>query len=224
MVCPHCLGAETVFDDGEARKDLKHYLKRGPHKPTQLLLDLLRQVGVNGMSLLDIGGGVGAIQHELVEAGVMHTVDVDGSSAYLQAARSEADRRGYLDRAEFVHGDFVQVAADIKAADIVTLDKVICCYPDAQALVSLSVERAKRYYALVYPRDAKIIKWLLPIFNFVFFQLRGNPFRSYIHSTQMIDTLVQASGLTPIYHQHAGLMQVFVYERLQTLPFQARQS
>lgn len=213
MVCPHCQGVETFFDDGTARKELKDYLKKGPDKSTQLLLDVLRQAGIKGMSLLDIGGGIGAIQHELVDAGVASTVDVDGSSANLQVARSEADKRGYLDRADYIHGDFVQIAAEIEPADIVTLDSVICCYPDAQALVTLSAERAKRYYAVIYPRDFKIAKLILPIFNFLLFKLRGNPFRAFVHSTAMIDSLVQAKGLTQIYHQNAGIMQVYVYER-----------
>ena len=76
MVCPHCQGVDALFDDGLAQKDLKRYLKKGPGKSTRLLLDALRKAGIGGMSLLDIGGGIGAIQHELVAAGVAASVDV----------------------------------------------------------------------------------------------------------------------------------------------------
>jgi len=93
--CRQCEGLENVFDDGTAKSDLESYRREGPAKTTRLLLDHLRGAGVDGLTLLDIGGGVGAI---LVASGVRATVDVDASRAYLAAARSEAARRGYAGR------------------------------------------------------------------------------------------------------------------------------
>jgi len=95
--CRQCEGLENVFDDGTAKSDLESYRREGPAKTTRLLLDHLRGAGVDGLTLLDIGGGVGAIQHELVASGVRATVDVDASRAYLAAARSEAARRKQRD-------------------------------------------------------------------------------------------------------------------------------
>lgn len=105
------------------------------------------------MSLLDIGGGIGVIQHELRAAGVTGITGVDASRAYLAMAREEAERRGYAGDARYVYGDFVALADGIAPADIVTLDRVVCCYPDMAALMDSAAAKAGRFLGLVYPRD-----------------------------------------------------------------------
>ncbi|MDQ7027009.1 MAG: class I SAM-dependent methyltransferase [Anaerolineae bacterium] len=213
MVCPHCQGAERVFSNSWAQGELKQYYKKGASKSTQVLIDVLKENKIEGLSLLDIGGGIGAVQHGLITAGVNNTVDVDASAAYLQIAQAEAEKLGYADKASYIQGDFVQVAPEIESADIVTLDRVVCCYPDMQALVELSAQRAKQFYALVYPRDNILMKIGFHIFNFFAFKLSSNPFRTYIHPTQEVDAIVQSNGLKQIFHKKVGLWQVFVYKR-----------
>lgn len=213
MVCSHCQGAEDIFSVKFARNELKDYRENGPHKSTQVLLDILKDAGISDLSLLDIGGGVGVIQHEMMAAGVASAVDVDASSAYINAAKEEAEQRGYLDKVTYQYGDFVQLAPELDSADIVTLDRVVCCYPDVQALVDLSSKHAKRYYALVFPRDNWIFKMGIPFFNFFAFRLWGNPFRTFIHSSEMVDSIIQNNGFNLLLHRNVGLWQVFVYER-----------
>src|SRR4026209_19957 len=84
------------------------------------------------------------------------------------AARAEARRRGVLERLEFVDGDFVSRSASIDAADIVTLDRVVCCYPDVESLVRLSSSRARSAYGLVLPRDRLILRVGLRLLNIWF--------------------------------------------------------
>src|SRR4051794_8151263 len=98
MSCPHCQGAEKVFDTGTARGDLEEYRKHGPAKTTRLLLNAIRSAAHDDKTLLDIGGGVGAIQHELLADTVQSAVHVDASTAYLGASQEEADKRGHLER------------------------------------------------------------------------------------------------------------------------------
>jgi magnesium-protoporphyrin O-methyltransferase len=211
--CRQCEGLENLFDDGTAKNDLEAYRRDGPAKATRLLLDYLCGTGVDGLSLLDIGGGVGAIQHELVASGVSSTVDVDASRAYLAAARSEADRRGYADRAQYHHGNFLDLAPQINAADIVTLDRVICCFPDMPGMVQRSAERAKRFYGLIYPRDAFYMRLADKVGN-SFLWLTRNKFRFFVHPAAQVDALVRAQGLQPRYHANADLFwQVLVYAR-----------
>ncbi|MGE5101239.1 MAG: methyltransferase domain-containing protein, partial [Deltaproteobacteria bacterium] len=80
----------------------------------------MRAVGVDGASLLDIGGGVGAIHHTLLDAGATNARHVDVSPDYINAAREEAGRRGHADRVLFLRGDFVQLAPEVADADVVT--------------------------------------------------------------------------------------------------------
>ncbi|MDH5588764.1 MAG: class I SAM-dependent methyltransferase, partial [Gemmatimonadota bacterium] len=156
MACRQCEGIEAFFDDGVARRELRRYRRKGVGGTTRILLEALRSpsagTGVAGRSFLDIGGGVGAIQHELMAAGATHGTHADASPAYLDAARSEGERRGHADRVRYVLGDFVDVADDIEPADVVTLDRVVCCYPDMPALVDASASRALESYGLVFPR------------------------------------------------------------------------
>lgn len=213
MICSHCQDAEDFFSAKLAAQELKEFRKNGARKTTRILLDRLKQAGVTGLSLLDIGGGIGAIPHELIPAGLGHASMVDASRAYLRVAQEEAQARGYAEKIEGRYGDFVQLAPSIEAADIVTLDRVVCCYPDAQALVALSAERAKRFYALVYPRDNVLFRWGTHLLNFFAFRLRGSAFRVYAHSSKTIDAQIRAQGLRLLEHRKVGVWQVFVYQR-----------
>lgn len=143
MQCSQCQGIETTFDRKLADKYLKQYRQKGPAATTRLLLDGLKAEGVEGLTLLDIGGGVGAIPNELLRAGVSDASDVDASAAFIAAAKEEAALQSHADRIRFYYGDFVSIAPEIPPADIVTLDRVICCYHDMDALVGLSSARAQ---------------------------------------------------------------------------------
>ncbi|MGJ3239818.1 MAG: class I SAM-dependent methyltransferase [Anaerolineae bacterium] len=213
MVCSHCQGAEDVFSQKYARKDLNTYREKGASQSTQLMLTTLKRLGVVDKTLLDIGGGVGAVAHELLAEGLAHALDVDASSAYINVATEEAQRRGHLDRITFQHGDFVQLAPQIDMTDIVTLDRVVCCYPDFEALIDLSSQRAREVYALVYPRDHLLSKSLIPVFNFFAFRIWGNPFRTYIHDSQAIDAIIRNNGLECLARHTTSLWQVLVYRR-----------
>lgn len=211
--CRQCEGLENLFNSKVAREDLEAYRKHGVTGTTRLLIDQLRAAGVQDMTLMDIGGGVGAIQHELVQSGVRATLGVDASSAYLAAAQAEAQRRGYADRAEYRFGDFVAIAPEMEPHDIVTLDRVICCFPDMPNMVSLSAARAKRLYGIVVPRDGWWLRAAQQIGRATL-ALARSKYRFYIHRTREIDALIRAEGLRPRFHKRVGLIwQVFVYER-----------
>jgi SAM-dependent methyltransferase len=213
MSCPQCQGLENLFDKTVASSELKDYRRKGPPRQTRVLVDVLRQADPNGLTLLDIGGGVGAIQHELIKAGVRSAVDVDASSAYIAAAREEATQQGYVERVQYLHGDFVELASQVEQADIVTLDRVICCYPDMHSLVSLSAARAGKLYALIFPRDSWWIKIGAVVLNLAT-SLRRTPFRFFVHSSAEVDAIVGENGLQPRFRRRSGLMwQVVVYAR-----------
>lgn len=210
--CSHCESADDLFNADLARRDLREYREKGPAKQTQLIIDTLKAAGVDGLTLLDIGGGIGAIQHELLAAGAGSALGVDASRAYLNATREEAQRRGYADRIEGRHGDFVAIAGEIPPADIVTLDRVVCCYPDMPALVSASSQRAQRYYALVFPLDRWYVKIGVFVMN-LFQRIRREPFRVFAHPTAAVDAVARENGLTLDLHQRGLIWQVLIYTR-----------
>jgi 2-polyprenyl-3-methyl-5-hydroxy-6-metoxy-1,4-benzoquinol methylase len=210
--CSHCDGIEREFDDSTAKSDLKRYLRRGPLPTTHHLLDALQRLGIGGATLLDIGGGIGSIHHELLASGAERAVHVDASSAYLATARDEARRRGHEGRVQFRHGDFTELAPAIEPADIVTLDRVICCYPDMERLVELSAARARRLYGLVFPREVPWVRAMVPVAN-LWFRVRGCGFRVYLHSGHRVEAVVAGQGLRRVFRRTTPLWQVLVYAR-----------
>jgi magnesium-protoporphyrin O-methyltransferase len=211
MNCCQCQGIESLFNQQEAAKKLKQYRRKGPDKTTRLLIDaLLKTQNIEEMTLLDIGGGIGAIQHELLKAGLSSATSVEASSAYLDTAKTEAERQGHTSHVTYHYGNFVDLAANIQPADIVTLNRVICCYHDMPALVELSAARAVKLYGLVYPRDTWWIKLGSSLTNFLFW-LRRTPFRVFIHPTEAVEAIIQANGLKRCFYQTTWFWQVVVY-------------
>jgi magnesium-protoporphyrin O-methyltransferase len=210
--CCQRQGIEAEFNRKTAAKELKRYREHGPAKTTDMLTKALRDEGVDGMTLLDIGGGIGAIQHELLEAGAKAATNVEASTAYIEAAKEEAERQGQADRVAYHSGDFVDVAPGIAPADIVTLDRVICCYRDMQDLVGASSARAHRFYGLVYPRDTWWMKMGIALMNLVMW-VRRSPFRAFFHTTQAVDAVVRGNGLEQRFCRRTLAWQVVVYAR-----------
>jgi magnesium-protoporphyrin O-methyltransferase len=212
MNCPNCQGIEKTFDRGTAERELRDYRVHGPHKTTHLLVEALRAAGIKGLTLLDIGGGVGVIQHELLKDGANSAISIDASSAYMQAARQEAERQGHADRITYLHGDFVDLAPQVPQVDIVTLERVICCYPDMRALVGLSSARARKLYGVVFPRDTWWTRVGGRVIN-LFFMLQRNSLRFFVHPTNEIEAVVRANGLERRYYHKTLVWQVMVYAR-----------
>ena len=211
MVGCQCSGLE-IETKKRALEDLALYRKGKPANTTPLLVNALISQGVEALSLLDVGGGIGTIQLELLRAGAVAATSVEASSAYVQVARELAAQSAREHQITYVHGDFVSLAGTIPDADIVTLDRVICCYDDVKSLVSLSASKARRLYGVVYPRSAWWVRVPLFLEN-LGYRLRRSPFRAFVHSSELVNQLIQHAGLKEVYHKHTLAWQVVVYQR-----------
>jgi SAM-dependent methyltransferase len=208
--CACAVGNE--FGERTARSELRSYRKDGPSRTTRWLLEGLRGDGVDGLTVLDIGAGVGAAHLDLLTAGAASAIDVDGSPAFVAVAREEAGRQGVSDRVSYLVGDFVALAPTIAPADLVVLDRVLCCYPDMQALVRQSVARALARYGVVYPRDSWWIRVGGAVVSGVA-RLARRRLRVHIHRTAEVDATVRAAGFVPRFNRSNLYWQVAVYER-----------
>ena len=193
MTCNHCCGADQLFDLKGAKKELKKYRKKGPGKTTKRLINLLFKDGVMDLTLLDIGGGIGTIQWAFLKNGGRSTVNVDASGGYISVARSYAEEQGYIKKANFVKGDFVDIAEDIPESDFLALDKVICCYPDYKSLIAESLKKCKRSIGLTYPFGG-IISKIITNLSRIYFYLKKNPFRTYIHNPTEVKQFILDHG------------------------------
>jgi magnesium-protoporphyrin O-methyltransferase len=203
-----------MFNTRTAEWELRRYHKRGLVKTTRVLVEALQREGVAGETLLDIGGGIGTIQMALLKGGAQSVTDVDASDAYIQVARGEAEREGFGDRILYVHGNFLEIADRISPAGIVTLERVICCFPDMPGLVAASSERAGKLYGLVFPRDAWWMRCGAMVGNLLL-RLRRPVFHFYVHRTAAIEKLLHDAGLERRFSQNVGFWQVSVYGRAQ---------
>ncbi|HJN87436.1 MAG: methyltransferase domain-containing protein [Dehalococcoidia bacterium] len=212
MVCRQCQGIEQFFDPRRARRELERYRTLGPRKLTQVLIDAIKEEGVEGQTVLDIGGGIGAIQHELLKAGAANSIGVEASTAYIMAAEQEAQAQGHAWRMNHAYGNFVEIAGDIQPADIVTLDRVICCYPDLERLLDLSSQRATRIFGVIFPVDNWALRGLARLFN-TYLWLRRQPFRFFVHRSSAVDGLLRSSGFHRRFYRKSRLWQAAVYRR-----------
>jgi SAM-dependent methyltransferase len=203
---------DRQFDARHAAGKLRAYRRKGPVGLTRALIDALAAGGLDGQTVLEIGGGVGAIHHELLRSGAAAAADVDASRAYVSVARQEAERQGHADRARYLVGDFVVLADEVEPADLVALDRVICCYADMAALVGRSAALARRRYGVVYPRDSWLGRVGTAFLN-VQLRLARSPFRVYAHRAADVDAILAAQGLVRRLHRTTLIWQLAVYER-----------
>jgi len=189
---------EKEFDRKSARKELSDYRKGGPKKNTLRLIEAIKDHNILDASLLDIGGGIGAIAVELIKQGIGQVTAIDYSSGYMDVAKELSESENLSDQISYLHGDYVSLSDEIRNADIVTLDKSICCYPDYAAFVGKSVVKANRYYGIIIPRDTWWVKTGHAIGRF-FSRMIGSKFRSFIHPVESIERIILESHFDRVY-------------------------
>jgi magnesium-protoporphyrin O-methyltransferase len=212
MPCNCCEITDNAFSEAEARAEIKNYRKRGPANQTKLILKAIRSLGLRDAALLDIGGGIGAIHHELLNDVAREAIHVDASSAYLKEAKGETARRGNSERVQFIHADFTDVVSDLPQADVVTLDRVVCCYPDFRGLLKAAASRSQRALAMTYPRDTWFMRMGITIVNF-FQRLRKDPFRVFVHPVREMELLLKSEGLRKVSTRRLLVWEMALYQR-----------
>jgi predicted methyltransferase len=206
---------DTIFDERAARRQLESYLRLGARGSTRRMIEALKAAGAAGASVLDIGGGVGIIGLELLRAGAESLTDVEASRPYLAVAREAADSAGLAGHTRFLQGDFVQLAREVEPADVVTLDRVVCCYGDWRALVDASASHARRLYGMVYPNERWWLRVGIGLGNLVL-RAAGRSFRGHIHPERKIDERVRRAGFRVRSHHRGLVWQTVLYERIAT--------
>jgi magnesium-protoporphyrin O-methyltransferase len=205
-------GYERFFGSRIARRDAKRYRRRGLDETAQRLVDELAAHGVEGASVLEPGGGVGAIDLELLRRGASRATVVELSHGYDEEAAGLAREAGAVDRIERRHGDFVDQAGLVEDADVVVMHRVVCCYPDPERLVGAAANRAERLLALSFPRDTWWMRWGARVAN-VCCRIVGG-IELYVHPPGAVARAAEAAGMTTVLHEPASrIWRVAVFER-----------
>ena len=194
---------EKMFGRKTAEREVRRFRKRGLRGSAMALAELAGDV--HGESVLEIGGGIGTIEIELLEAGADRTTNVELATTYEDSARALLGERGLSERVDRRIGDFVADAGEIPAHDVVVMHRVVCCYPDVDALVGAAADRARRRLVLTYPQERAIVRMGFRFGN-ALLRLRGSSFRAYVHPVRRIEAAAEAHGLTPETRVRHGLV------------------
>jgi methyltransferase family protein len=205
-------GYEKLFGRRAARRDVKRYRRKGLDDTARKMVEFLRTRGVAGMQILDVGGGVGALDVELVKAGAERAVDVELSPDYADAARELWREAGVADRIEFRVGDVAADGREIGPADAVVMHRVVCCYPDPDALVGAASDRARRFLVMTFPRERLFVRIGLGAVNLVARALRWE-YRSYVHPVDEIVAAAERRGLARALEWRGVVWQLAALER-----------
>lgn len=166
---------------------------------SRVLLGALERAGFRGRTVLELGCGVGGLTIEMVARGAARATGVDLSPRSIEQAARLAEEAGLAGRCSFLVGD--GAAMELERHDVVVLGKVICCYPDADALLARSLAAAGSVYGFVVPVSTGL--WGLATRAVVlaenaFFRVRRSRFRAYVHDVPRIEARVREAGFTPL--------------------------
>ena len=204
--------ANQQFNQKKVAQELARYRERGPGPTTRMLVDGIAQSGTLSGTVLDVGSGVGGLTFALLDRGATSAVAVDASTAYVRAARDEAVHRGQESAIRFVHADFVDVAHQVPSASIVTLDRVVCCYPSCEPLLDAALAHAERCLALSYPRDVWYVRVGMALENGRR-RLARNNFRTFVHPITKIEERIRRAGFRLWRRRESWIWSADVYLR-----------
>lgn len=210
--CCNPSGYRHLFNQREARRSLARYDKAGLDGMARSLVDYLISRGMDGRSVLEAGGGIGALQVELLKAGAETTTNIELSSGYEHVAASLLAREGVADRAKRRIGDFTDLAETLEADDVV-MNRVICCYPFMSRLMATATSSSRRFVAATFPRDRLTARIPLAVAN-AYWRLRGVDFRSFIHPPEEILATVVSAGFQIVFQDRDFIWNAVVWERV----------
>lgn len=214
----HCCGVDMFFDKKKSNKKYRDYLKKGPLRITREIINQLKNQKMQDKTLLDIGGGIGAIQWWFLAVGGAETTSIDASTSYLQQAKSHAKENNLESKTRFIFGDFTEVHKQVNSFDFITLDKVVCCYPSFKDIIEISCHKANSHIALSYPMDNLVSKFLFGM-AILSTKLKRSPFRPYVHPVKGIRKVFENCGferisLKTVFPWHIETYRKIVYDKI----------
>jgi SAM-dependent methyltransferase len=184
---------------------------------TAALVGALEEAGIQGRTLLDVGCGSGDLALAALARGAGHATGFDLGPGAIREARSLAAERGLSERVRFEVGD--GAAIPLPRADVVSLNRVLCCYPDVESLLANTLGAAGTIYGFTAPHDRGVMglwnRSSIRIGN-AWYRLRARKyggFRAFVHDLRAIDDRIRAAGFRPLRSERRGSWELAVYRR-----------
>jgi hypothetical protein len=206
-------GYHWIFSESNARAEAKRYRRKGLDPTSRSIVELLKQQGVDGRTVLEVGGGIGAIQIELLKAGAARATSIELTPTYEAAATDllrEARLEGRVERRVL---DFAEAAGEVPKADIVIMNRVLCCYPDMPRLAGAAADHAEQMVVLSYPRETWWTRIGLMAGNFGL-RLARREFQVFLHPPKAILAASESRGLQTVFHRPGFFWTVVALRRV----------
>jgi len=203
-------GYDRLFDERQARRDAMRYRRKGLDPAARWIVEVARDHGIHGAVVLEPGGGVGAIQIELLKSGARRSTVVELSKRYDEEAMRLARDAGMERRIHRRLGDFS--STDVEPADVVVMHRVVCCYPDHEQLLRAASDRARRLLVFTYPPPHLGLRLFVAMAN-LWMRLRRNPFRVCAHPVPALREAVERRGFELVAQRRRGLWKGMAFVR-----------
>jgi len=195
-------GYDDTFGDKFAERIVRRFRRRGLNRTQQRIVNFLGQHDVKGASVLEIGGGVGEMQIDLLQRGVSQVTNVEISRNYEGSAAMLLQHFDVQDRVDRRIVDIAVTPGEVDKADVVMLHRVVCCYPDYERLLGAAASHAQRLLVYSFPPRNWINRLIFASDN-LYRRLRRNSFRAFVHPPEAMIATVQRQGMT-LRYRHRG--------------------
>jgi magnesium-protoporphyrin O-methyltransferase len=201
-----------MFTPRAARRSLKRYRAKGLDGLERQMVASVSQEMLDDGRVLEIGGGIGVIQSTLLESGAGRGEIVEVVSAYEPYARELAREKGLADRVTFRVVDVLESPESVEPADVVVLNRVVCCSPDGVELAAAAARLTRRALVLSFPRDVFWVRAAIRVLNAGFWLLRRS-FRTFVHRPAALIGTAEGEGLRAVDRGSDGVWEFVTLRR-----------
>ena len=205
-------GYRWIFSERSARAEAKRYRRKGLDATSRRIVDFVKQQGVEGRTVLEVGGGIGAIQIELLKAGAARAVSVELTPTYEEEAKALLREAGLEERVERRVMDFAAAGAAVEGADIVIMNRVICCYPDMPRLAGMASDHARELLVMSFPKRTWWMRIAMFLANMILSASRRE-FHIFLHPPNSILATSERHGLRKVLNKSGVVWTVAALRR-----------
>jgi len=193
---------QSVFSSRFARRQSRRYKRRGLTPAAQGIVDFATSQGIDGATVLEIGGGVGQLQVELLRRGASHVTNLEISQNYEAEATRLLEQTGMGEQVTRRFIDIAEAPDEVAPADVVVLHRVVCCYPDYARLLKVAASHARRTLVYSHPAANLINRVEFGAEN-AYRWVTRNDFRAFIHPPDGMLRAAESGGMDVAYRSHA---------------------
>jgi len=205
-------GYRWVFSERSARAEARRYRRKGLDATSQRIFDVVKNAGVEGRTVLEVGGGIGAIQIELLKAGAARAISVELTPTYEEEAAALLREAGLEERVERRIMDFAAAGGEVEGADIVIMNRVICCYPDMPRLAGAASDHARELLVMSFPKRTWWMRIGMLLGNAILGVTRRE-FHIFLHPPARILATSEQHGLRTVLNESGVLWSVAALRR-----------